>query len=123
MDIVGYIIAIFVLAIIDLLISCGNYKVWIREKELEQYLYEWKNSNKSKIWFIIWTCILCINLLIFILIPLLYQTQESMGFAFAISLIYTVGCILVCELVFWYVRYFYEKTEREEDPHDQEKKE
>ena len=121
-DLTGYFVFIFLWFGLDCLVTWKTYLFWIKLKGLENDFYKWKGTNKPKKWFIVWTCLLFGNVLIAIIVPLFYMNIQGLRVSFIIILIYCGAESLAYSIVEYYVKHLQEKS-KEEDLHDQEKKE
>ena len=110
-DLMAYIFNILLFILVDSIIIYGNYKSWIKRRSLEDILYKWKETKKSKKWFLLWTCVLLINIVITAILPLFYMSIDGIKLAFFIAAPYTYCLGIIYIIVKNYVRYYHDKDE------------
>lgn len=108
--VVPFIIIILFYTFIDITILITDfYRNWIIRRELERRLYKWRNTNKSKIWFVIWSTLLFLNIVIPIVLTVSVPTIESVNIATGISACYSLILGIIYLIVKNYVIYFHDK--------------
>lgn len=110
-DLMGYIVTILLFVFVDSIIIYSNYKSWIKQKSLEDVLYKWKGTNKSKKWFILWTSFVAMNIVITVILPLFYMNMDGIRLAFFIAGPYTYFLGIIYIIVKNYVRYYHDKDD------------
>lgn len=121
--IISFVVVLLLFAWIDVVIIVIDYHNYIKKKLLEDTLYHWKGTNKSKKWLILWSIVMSLNLIVISIPFMIYRNVTGVKIAFFLGLSYSFIIGVASAIIQYYIRYFYEKSEREEDPQDQEKKE
>lgn len=104
-------ITLFIIAMDYILFIRECYAHWLVARSLEVQFYKWKNTNKSKVWFICWTIAILVNVVIFVTISIVYRNLFGLGFGFFVAGLYSLALMIAYVIIKNYVRYFHDKGE------------
>jgi len=74
-------------------------KDWLKERKLVSYFPSWENTRKPFIWWLIWSCAIFTNLIVFMLSCLIANTMEAIYISLTLIVpLYSggIGFIYIC---------------------------
>lgn len=63
---------------LNIFFAFGLYRQWIKKDKINTTLFiHWKGTKKNIIWFVIWSVLLNLNLLVFVSLNLILQVEKK----------------------------------------------